>query len=792
MSTSNLFDDARQHQDDLHTPQAAAAAYDRLEKRISTLDHELGQFVAECRQLGRSYALILTTRDLREGLENLLSVFHENASHLAPSLSEIRRPLNVFGNDQPFYFWLEALSKACDAFRERLSEFREYTDESAKVKALMLNFSRDLMVWTFTRILCQKETANSPQYRSSCLEGHKGIVAFVTPISSDLDFQLATLDTTYMRYYVNDLADEMGKDLDNLVSAVTFFNRYGMPAMQYEQRRDTEILLGVSTISTFFSAVTATTLQISLSIQGNSQSSLLFVVNTFWFFSLVLSIGAALNSLLAVVWKRTPYGSRGRRLPIWVTLWIHTSAPAFLAISIAAFSAGLALFAYCSGQKSHTKVVTLVATAITSFGVITIASWLGYEQWVAPLLLPDAPWRPFGKRIHEWKASLSEKSTSRLALIDHRRNHTGSLSDYSSGSTRSRTSSFNFIPHRLAARLPADLLNKVPGLRRSADFVEHNRSIDIEAQTVPSPTATDSPDPTQTRWRRGVKLITTLKSATTKAFKQGTQSVVDSPINTEMMPTSARVTATSTSRPSIPSISDRPLLTLSLPLGSIQDLEYSPNGQYLAATSYDGRVGASTTIIYTVNQEHIVSTGFTHVNRASKHLSWSLNSQVLLIRLSHGVDFLDENCLLLSNIKRPHPVESASWPVEELSGHGHFIGEDDEMMACVGMDGDVHIWNRETIEPVGRIPAGAIGNGARCFAWSTASAMFASADDATKELKIWSSIQPNQESEERLPAAGTDLATQPETHAHGSTTGLSALLGAVTFDERLSSMNGRQ
>ncbi|KAG6815350.1 hypothetical protein H0H87_002706 [Tephrocybe sp. NHM501043] len=203
---------------------------------------KLGLFLAECRQLGRSYALILTARDLREGLESLLSVFHENATHLSLSLLEKRPPLDAAASGQPFHFWLEALSKACDAFRERLNEFREYT--------------------------------------------------------------VSNLTTTYMRHYVNDLADEMGKDLDNLVSAFTFFNHYGMPAMQYEQQRDTDILLGMSTASTFFSAVTATMLQTSLGI--NDDKFIISLVNTFWFCSLVLSIGAALNSLLAVLWKRTP------------------------------------------------------------------------------------------------------------------------------------------------------------------------------------------------------------------------------------------------------------------------------------------------------------------------------------------------------------------------------------------------------------------------------------------------------------------------------------------------------
>jgi len=80
--------------------------------------------------------------------------------------------------------------------------------------------------------------------------------------------------------------------------------------MQYEQRRDTDIVLNMSTVATFFSAVTVTTLQMSVdganADNPKDNAKYLSVVNTFLFGSLVLSIGAALNSLLAVAWKRTP------------------------------------------------------------------------------------------------------------------------------------------------------------------------------------------------------------------------------------------------------------------------------------------------------------------------------------------------------------------------------------------------------------------------------------------------------------------------------------------------------
>ena len=59
--------------------------------------------------------------------------------------------------------------------------------------------------------------------------------------------------------------------------------------------------LNLSTVATFFSAVTATTLQFSFNLTGTPIRD---AVNSFWFASLVFSIAAAVNSLLGLTWKQ--------------------------------------------------------------------------------------------------------------------------------------------------------------------------------------------------------------------------------------------------------------------------------------------------------------------------------------------------------------------------------------------------------------------------------------------------------------------------------------------------------
>ena len=75
----------------------------------------------------------------------------------------------------------------------------------------------------------------------------------------------------------------------------------GVPTIRNAQKHAANNLLNLSTVATFFSAVTATTMQFSF---DQTDTLLANGVNGFWFISLVFSIGAAVNSLLGVTWKQ--------------------------------------------------------------------------------------------------------------------------------------------------------------------------------------------------------------------------------------------------------------------------------------------------------------------------------------------------------------------------------------------------------------------------------------------------------------------------------------------------------
>ena len=90
-----------------------------------------------------------------------------------------------------------------------------------------------------------------------------------------------------------------------IVSSVSSHNMIAaLPTFLAEEKeRETSRYVNITTIATFFSSVTATTLQMSISI--TNQSAVWDVVNFFWFTSLVFSVSSGVSSLLGMTWRKS-------------------------------------------------------------------------------------------------------------------------------------------------------------------------------------------------------------------------------------------------------------------------------------------------------------------------------------------------------------------------------------------------------------------------------------------------------------------------------------------------------
>lgn len=144
-----------------------------------------------------------------------------------------------------------------------------------------------------------------------------------------------------------------------------------------QQARKSATLQNLSTIATFFSAVTATMIQYSIPL---TQSTLALCTNLLWLTSLVLSIGSAINSQFALYWTSSSYRSPTFETPKIIAALISRMPIALLGVSVLFFLLRLVCFTF-EIFRSHTVVPALVAACAASVTMtsILIGTWQSGE-----------------------------------------------------------------------------------------------------------------------------------------------------------------------------------------------------------------------------------------------------------------------------------------------------------------------------------------------------------------------------------------------------------------------------
>ncbi|TFY80138.1 hypothetical protein EWM64_g3875, partial [Hericium alpestre] len=303
-------------------------------RRVNNLDKELRNFSNAARQLGSSVGILSSAFHLRERLTQIAYLFRENAADLFPrKVSHQPKESIVSPNIGP-RSRKRARSKAPPHVRRPLI-VGDLDPED--FPAQLGWFAREVV----TFLHCLNEF---PEFTD------EGVNASIIAFEGDLKYWASCLKTYE-----------------------------GVPTIRFAQKHGASNLLNLSTVATFFSAVTATTLQYSFDMTGTPLSD---SVNAFWFTSMVFSIAAAVNSLLGLTWKQAMYRSPGHRVPWWVLIWIKRSPLVFLVLSVACFSVGLVLFAYSSKQNYVVSTITTVFTAFSSFGLAAVSTWFASERWV--------------------------------------------------------------------------------------------------------------------------------------------------------------------------------------------------------------------------------------------------------------------------------------------------------------------------------------------------------------------------------------------------------------------------
>ncbi|KAH7910198.1 hypothetical protein BJ138DRAFT_1180462 [Hygrophoropsis aurantiaca] len=669
-----------------------AESFNRFERRIDYLDKELRNFANAARQLGSSVGILSSAFRLRERLTKVLFLFRENAATLFPrkvqrqsrdslvnpNLMDRRRQagqrkhqaplaarLIIDDNLDPETFPEQFESFAHDVvtFLNCLNEFPEFTDEA--VNTSMRSFEGDLKYW------------------ASCLQEYKNQFRYPA-----------------VQRYIHDLTSEIGDHIDNISGTLSMFIEIGVPTIRFAQQHAASNLLNLSTVATFFSAVTATTLQFSYAQTGDLLSD---AVNAFWFSSLVFSIAAAVNSLLGLTWKQAMYRSPGHRVPWWVLIWIKRSPLVFLVMSVACFSAGLMLFTYASNQGAVTSTIITVFTAVTSFGLAAVSAWFASERWIF-----------VQHRGHVWLEDVLLEGINRLnrthGVVFVRRTCQQCIDRaYSIRASLRRLSCRRLHPSKREDSLPT--FHDVPTLTITATTPHPDGPGSVYSASSERPGSSAGPSEDGN--------FSTVRFDARERLKSAIRSVILLQAPARPMPPRrassgdivSGMSPTRFTEPAMMSIRGSRILSLvpklkgleptqELPAHQalVRHLEFSPNGKFLATSSWD-----RTSVIFRVGEPFTTHRLLVHVRGFIGQVAWSPMGNLLLTRLNRAIKIWSEDGVCRRTIDRQRNVQSMAW----LPGGEAILSVEGSEVVKLDLQGkilDVYHFGRITLHNVAVTP----------------------------------------------------------------------------------------
>ncbi|TFK48969.1 WD40 repeat-like protein [Heliocybe sulcata] len=673
-------------------------------RRVLNLDKELRNFANSARQLGSSVGILSSSFHLRERLVQILFLFRENAADLFPrkvtrqsrdalvnpnsrysrkrakrkAPHHIVRPA-VFDNLDPedFPTQLEMFAKDVMTFLKCLNEFPEFQDEA--VNASIHALHGDLKYW------------------ASCLKAYDGQFRYPA-----------------VQRYLHDLTSEMGEHLEALTSNLCLFIEVGVPTIRFAQKHAASNLLNLSTVATFFSAVTATTLQYSYESTG---SILPDMVNAFWFTSMVFSIGAAVNSLLGVTWKQAMYRSPGNRVPWWVLIWIKRSPLVFLVISVACFSVGLVLFTYSTAQNRVVSTITTVFTAFSSFGLAAVSAWVASERWIfvrhkGTKWLADVLDNLYSKMAYYMGIKWVRKTSPAVAkvVVEKTREPIRRASTSISRVGSWTLGALNFDDDRSEDEQTITIMSPdpyspvtpttpmTPG--KLAKIAEHKVTHTSEFKRAPSESghqevsekvaseAGPSDVNPKRRFANAVRSVMMMQTASTplasmgafrNAGRQRRLSSSDGSVTRDAPgPFSAvrRVAALSQRLKSLDVSQElQPHQAL------VRHLQFSPDGKYLATSSWD-----RTSMIFRVEDPLVPHRTLAHPQGFVGQTAWSPTGNLLLTKLNRSVKVWTQDGVCRKTIDRHRTVHSIAW----FPGGEAFMSVEGSSVVKLDLAGKIH------------------------------------------------------------------------------------------------------
>ncbi|EGO26456.1 hypothetical protein SERLADRAFT_436268 [Serpula lacrymans var. lacrymans S7.9] len=598
---------------------------------------QLRRFATAARQLGGSVGILSSAFRLRERLAQIKFLFQENAADLFPGKvprqpretlvnnlrdqRSARRKSVIFNIGEPVVdddldseLFPEQFGDFADdvmTFLRCLNEFPEFADET--VSASIHSFERDLKHWADS-LQSFKAYAGQLKYPAS-------------------------------QKYIHELTAEMGHHIDNMIGSLSMFIEIGIPSVLFTQKHDATTLTNLSTVATFFSAVTATTLQ--------------------------FSIAAAINSLLGLTWKQALYHSPGYQCPRWIQIWIKRSPLVFLMFSVACFSVGLVLFTYSTNQHYVTSTITVILTAFTSLGLLFVVAWIGFEKWIFVRfmgqkwlrgVISDVVTDTFRFGTVVFPKAVRSLSQRRLQAVGRwLKWMTSSFISVIKSHTKTKANIRGEDPVLPVTRLPSELLATQGANERS---------------TVP---VTDT-NPRQSDSRDSESAIHGLPRPKER-FRTAVNKVMVANALRKPYPSSVYHRRHSTG--DAPRLKNLVALRdLSIHDAPVHDIQFSPDGKLLATCSLD-----RTSVLFSVDDIYTgaMSTPCILPHTSVSQVAWSPTGHLLLTRTNRGIKIWTGEGLCKLTIDRQCAVHCVSW----FPGGEAFVSAEGDQVVKLDLDGNV-------------------------------------------------------------------------------------------------------
>ncbi|KAL5485517.1 hypothetical protein ACEPAI_8159 [Sanghuangporus weigelae] len=181
--------------------------------------------------------------------------------------------------------------------------------------------------------------------------------------------------------YLDDVFEPLVKYFDSFINELTNIADKEIAAIRQAQDFRSQRYLNLTTVATFLSSVTVSTLQITA---DDGVSSLASVTNTLWLISLVFSTASAVYSLLMMTWRQSSVCQPNLALPSFLDLWFRNGPMYALIVAVMTFSIGSCLLAFHIADEQGVLVSAIVPTAfagIHAYGIFIFSVWFLLEQW---------------------------------------------------------------------------------------------------------------------------------------------------------------------------------------------------------------------------------------------------------------------------------------------------------------------------------------------------------------------------------------------------------------------------